>query len=59
MIRPLTEAWSAHFDIDPFVKKCLLEGLDDIALTLGHEDAITSYEQDPPQPLQTGGSPVT
>jgi 3-isopropylmalate/(R)-2-methylmalate dehydratase small subunit len=36
--------WSAHFEIDPFVKKCLLEGLDDIALTLAHEDAITSYE---------------
>jgi 3-isopropylmalate/(R)-2-methylmalate dehydratase small subunit len=40
--------WSAHFDIDPFVKKCLLEGLDDIALTLGHEGAITSYEQTHP-----------
>src|SRR5277367_3392331 len=39
------QGFSAHFDIDPFVKKCLLEGLDDIALTLAHEDAISSYEQ--------------
>jgi 3-isopropylmalate/(R)-2-methylmalate dehydratase small subunit len=42
------QGFSAHFDIDPFVKKCLLEGLDDIALTLAHEDAISSYEQTHP-----------
>ena len=36
--------WSVHFDIDPFQKKCLLEGLDDIALTLVHEKDITAYE---------------
>jgi 3-isopropylmalate/(R)-2-methylmalate dehydratase small subunit len=33
-----------HFDIDSFVKKCLLEGLDDISLTLQHEGEIRSYE---------------
>ncbi len=32
------------FDIDPFRKHCLLEGLDDIGLTLQHTDAISSYE---------------
>ena len=32
------------FDIDPHTRHCLLNGLDDIALTLGHEDAITAYE---------------
>jgi 3-isopropylmalate/(R)-2-methylmalate dehydratase small subunit len=32
------------FDIDPFRKHCLLEGLDDIGLTLQHADAITAYE---------------
>ena len=32
------------FDIDPFRKKCLLEGLDDIALTLAHDQAIAAYE---------------
>ena len=36
--------WSAHFDIDPFPKKYLLEGLDDVALTLQHEKDITAYE---------------
>ncbi|MBC7352758.1 MAG: 3-isopropylmalate dehydratase small subunit [Thermogutta sp.] len=35
----------ATFEIDPFRRKCLLEGLDDIALTLQHEDKITAYEK--------------
>ena len=38
------EGWSAHFDIDAFKQKSLLEGLDDIAHTLEHEDKITRYE---------------
>ncbi len=33
-----------HFELDPYRKQCLLEGLDDIALTLRHEAAITAYE---------------
>jgi 3-isopropylmalate/(R)-2-methylmalate dehydratase small subunit len=33
-----------RFKIDPFTKKCLLEGLDDISLTLQHEEEIRSYE---------------
>ncbi len=32
------------FDIDPFRKHCLLEGLDDIGLTLQKADAIDAYE---------------
>lgn len=33
-----------RFDIDPFRKKCLLEGLDDIGLTLEKETEITAFE---------------
>ncbi len=33
-----------HFDIDPFKKHCLLNGLDDIALTLEKAAAIDSFE---------------
>jgi len=33
------------FNIDPFKKKCLLEGLDDIALSLEKEEKITSFEK--------------
>jgi 3-isopropylmalate/(R)-2-methylmalate dehydratase small subunit len=33
-----------NFDIDPFKKKCLLEGLDDIALSLAKEDKINKFE---------------
>ena len=32
------------FDIDPFKKKCLLDGLDDIALSLEKSDKISAYE---------------
>lgn len=32
------------FEIDNFRKHCLLEGLDDIGLTLEQSDAITAYE---------------
>ena len=33
------------FDIDPFRKKCLIEGLDDIGLTLQKKDKISKYEE--------------
>ena len=32
------------FSVDPFRRKCLLKGLDDIGLTLEHEADITTYE---------------
>jgi 3-isopropylmalate/(R)-2-methylmalate dehydratase small subunit len=34
-----------RFDIDPFKKKCLLEGLDDIALSLAKKEKITTFEE--------------
>lgn len=37
--------FSAQFEIGDFQRQCLLEGLDDIGLTLQHEDAIAAYEQ--------------
>lgn len=33
-----------RFEIEPFRKKCLLEGLDDIALTLKKQEKIAAYE---------------
>ena len=33
------------FEIDPFKKKCLLNGLDDIALSLEKSEEISSYEK--------------
>jgi 3-isopropylmalate/(R)-2-methylmalate dehydratase small subunit len=32
------------FDVDPFRKHCLLNGLDDIGLTLQHASDIDAYE---------------
>jgi 3-isopropylmalate/(R)-2-methylmalate dehydratase small subunit len=42
----VTDAHGFHatFEVDPFRKFCLLEGLDDIGLTLRHEAALDSYE---------------
>jgi 3-isopropylmalate/(R)-2-methylmalate dehydratase small subunit len=34
-----------NFDIDPFKKKCLLEGLDDIALSLKKSDQMDIFEK--------------
>lgn len=36
------------FEINEFRKYCLLNGLDDIGLTLRHENEITAYEQNRP-----------
>jgi 3-isopropylmalate/(R)-2-methylmalate dehydratase small subunit len=35
---------SFGFDIDPFAKHCLLNGLDEIGLTLEHADKIKAFE---------------
>ena len=33
------------FEVDPFRKRCLLDGLDEIGLTLLHEEKISAYER--------------
>jgi 3-isopropylmalate/(R)-2-methylmalate dehydratase small subunit len=38
-------AWVIEFQVDPFKKKYLLEGLDDIGLTLQYEYKIASHEK--------------
>jgi 3-isopropylmalate/(R)-2-methylmalate dehydratase small subunit len=38
------QGFRAKFPIDEFVRHCLLNGLDDIGLTLQHEAEITDYE---------------
>ncbi|MFM2480025.1 3-isopropylmalate dehydratase small subunit [Celerinatantimonas sp. YJH-8] len=40
-----------QFDVDPFRKHSLLEGLDDIGWTLQHEPKITAFEQKQKQQL--------
>jgi len=39
---------TAHFDIEPFRRHCLLNGLDDIELTLQHDAAIGAFEASRP-----------
>ena len=36
---------TVHFDIDPFRKRCLLEGLDDIGLTMEKSSEIDDFEK--------------
>jgi 3-isopropylmalate/(R)-2-methylmalate dehydratase small subunit len=39
------QGFNASFEIDPFRKYCLLNGLDDIGLTLRHKDSLDTFEQ--------------
>jgi 3-isopropylmalate/(R)-2-methylmalate dehydratase small subunit len=41
--------FEASFQLDEFRRHCLLEGLDDIGLTLRHESAISEYESRRPR----------
>src|SRR5579875_2322273 len=38
------QGFQAHFEIDPFRKYCLLNGLDDIGLTLRHKSDLNKFE---------------
>ncbi len=38
------QGFAADFQVEDFVRHCLLEGLDDIGLTLQHEAEIAAYE---------------
>jgi 3-isopropylmalate/(R)-2-methylmalate dehydratase small subunit len=44
------DGFSVDFQVDDFVRHCLLEGLDDIGLTLQHEAKISAYERKHPAP---------
>jgi 3-isopropylmalate/(R)-2-methylmalate dehydratase small subunit len=39
------QGFSARFEVDPFRRYCLLEGLDDIGLTLRHADELDKFEK--------------
>jgi len=44
------QGFRAKFPVDEFVRHCLLNGLDDIGLTLQHEAEIATYEAEHPAP---------
>jgi 3-isopropylmalate/(R)-2-methylmalate dehydratase small subunit len=44
------QGFSAAFEVDEFTRQCLLEGLDDIGLTLRDEPRIAAYEASHPVP---------
>jgi 3-isopropylmalate/(R)-2-methylmalate dehydratase small subunit len=46
------------FSVDPFVRHCLLHGLDAIERTLEHEPAIAAFEADHGAPVDTTALPV-
>jgi 3-isopropylmalate/(R)-2-methylmalate dehydratase small subunit len=45
------DGFAASFQIDEFARHCLLNGLDEIGLTLQHEAEITAYESRHPVPF--------
>ena len=46
-------AWQVQFEVDDYTRWRLLEGLDDISLTLRHEEAIKAYELRRPRWMPT------
>jgi 3-isopropylmalate/(R)-2-methylmalate dehydratase small subunit len=46
------------FEFDPFRRHKLMNGLDDIGLTLQHEDAIAAFESSTPGRIETTALPV-
>jgi len=47
-----SDGFSVPFEVEPFSKRCLLEGLDDISLTLACQADIDAYERDHGRPWQ-------
>jgi 3-isopropylmalate/(R)-2-methylmalate dehydratase small subunit len=41
------------FELEPHARHCILEGLDDVGLTLQREDEIAAFEQTSPSPVST------
>jgi 3-isopropylmalate/(R)-2-methylmalate dehydratase small subunit len=50
------QGFRATFPMDEFIRHCLLNGLDDIGLTLQHEAEITAYETRHPAPTTLSAS---
>jgi len=50
------QGFHAKFSIDEFIRQCLLNGLDDIGLTLQHETEIAAYEAGHPAPATLSAS---
>jgi 3-isopropylmalate/(R)-2-methylmalate dehydratase small subunit len=46
------------FEFEPFARESLLQGLDDIALTLKREETITAFERTHVAPVDTTALPV-
>jgi len=44
-----SQGFSASFKIDDFRRHCLIEGLDDIDLTLRYESQVSAYEENRPK----------
>jgi 3-isopropylmalate dehydratase small subunit len=46
------------FEFEPFARESLLQGLDDIALTLKREETITNYERSHSAAVDTTALPA-
>jgi len=51
----LPDGRSVGFAIDPFARRCLLDGVDEIGYVLRQEAAIASFERRHPAPINTRG----
>lgn len=53
-----SDGFACYFAVDPHRKHCFLNGLDDIGLTLEHEEQIAAYEKAHTKPWQAGAPEV-
>lgn len=53
-----SEPFRASFDIDPFSKRCLLDGVDELGYVLARADDITAYERGMPPLVPTNVMPM-
>ena len=54
----VAEEFSARFEIDPFAKHCLLDGVDELGYLLAQSDAIAAFEDAMSPLVPTNGAPV-
>ncbi len=52
------DEFSARFEIDPFDKRCLLDGVDELGYLLAQSDAIAAFEAEMPPLVPTNGAPA-
>ena len=55
----MPEGFSVDFEVDPFVRHCLIHGVDQLGFLLEREDAIAAHESAHPQRVRTRSAAIS